>query len=420
VDQVRPSFLLFFWKPSHLLYHVMQVFNHHGEFARMVGVAMSLSCGPFARPVVRGLHATQKGSAMPHLLIVGQNIDTFIGNARLTGDFPDDLAGHLEHLKRSSQEAEEDLATPWRFAGEVLFIKPHGAGRQWKWMLHSPSIHVDVGLGRLTHIVAKARLSSAFLWEHEIGTALTLLYGFLADFLQVPFTLQVSEVHLCVDMADWELSVDEIASFITRSRSKGLRLATLDFSKGAPHACCIYDKTAEIQVSRKDWMQEVWKSNGWDENSSVTRVEFRYKRECLREKKVEEAYAFLDQIPSLWAHSTKQWLRHTIPHGDPNRARWALSSLWQLVQQANFFCDGTPAVRERRRAGDLTLLCQMIAGCSTSAAAFLTQVLPPQDDGTHFLIWFWDWFERYLTEKGVSFEQIREAKAARLGVVAAA
>ena len=190
------------------------------------------------------------------------------------------------------------MPTPWQFAGEVLFIKPHGAGRQWRWILHSPSIHVDVGLGKLTHIVAKARLSSAFLWEHEIGTALTLLYGFLADLLQVPFTFQVSEVHLCVDMAGWELSLDDMSAFITRSRSKGLRLgseaadeeldasleatgpftapsevrvqfagrrlATLDFSKGAPHACCIYDKTAEIAVSRKDWMQEVWTSNGWD------------------------------------------------------------------------------------------------------------------------------------------------------------
>jgi hypothetical protein len=389
-----------------------------------------------------------------HCTLVGQNIDTFIGNARVGGEFPEALADQLEELKRRSQEAEEDLPTPWQFAGEVLFIKPHGAGRQWKWILHSPSIHVDVGVGKLTHIITKARLASAFLWEHEIGTAITLLYGFLADFLQVSFILQVSEVHLCVDVADWDLSLGDLSAFITRSRSKGLRLgsdtadeeldasleatgpfiepsdvrvqfagrrlATLDFSKGAPHACCIYDKTAEIAVSRKDWMQEVWKSNEWDGESRVTRVEFRYKRECLREMKVEEAYAFLDQIPSLWAYSTKQWLRHTIPNGDPNRARWPLSSLWKLVQQASFFCDGTPAVRERRRTGDLTLLCQMIAGCSTSAAAFLTQVLPSQDDGTHFLIWFWDWFEGYLTEKGVSFEQIREAKAARLGVTATA
>jgi hypothetical protein len=383
----------------------------------------------------------------PHL--VGQNIDTFIGNARVNGDFPDELAAQLEELKRRSQEAEEDLPTLWQFAGEILFIKPHGAGRQWRWILHSPSIHIDVGLGKLTHIVVKARLSSAFLWEHEIGVALTLLYGFLAEFLEVPFILQVSEVHLCADLARWELSLDDLPAFITRSRSKGVRLfpsnapttdddepfivpgdvrlqfagrrlATLDFSKGAPHSCCLYDKTAEIKVSRKDWMEEVWSFNGWDGESRVTRVEFRYKRECLREMGVEEAYAFLDQIPSLWAYSTKQWLRHTLPNTDPNRARWPLSPLWELVQQASFFCDGTPAVRERRRAGDLTLLCQMIAGCSTSAAAFLTQVLPSQDDGTHFLIWFWDWFERYLTEKGVSFEQIREAKAARLGVVAAA
>jgi len=42
----------------------------------------------------------------------------------------------------------------------------------------------------------------------------------------------------------------------------------------------------------------------------------------------------------------------------------------------------------------------MIAGCSTSAAAFLSQVLPAEDDGTHFLIWFWDWLEHYLAEAG--------------------
>jgi hypothetical protein len=378
--------------------------------------------------------------------VVGANIDTFIGNARINRDFPEALAEQLEDLKRRSQEAEEDLPTPWQFAGEILFVKPHGAGRRWRWILHSPSVHVDVGLGKLTHIVAKARLSSAFLWEHEIGVALTLLYGFLADFLQVSFTLQVSEVHLCVDIASWELCLEDVSSFITRSRSKGLRLcpteivveddgedfvspsdmrlqfagrhlATLDFSKGAPRACCIYDKTAEITVSRKDWMHEVWQSNGWDGKARVMRVEFRYKRECLREMHVEEAYAFLDQIPSLWAYSTKQWLRHTVPNGDPNRARWPISPLWQLIQQASIFCDGTPAVRARRRSGELPLLCQMIAGCSTTAAPYLAGKLPADEDGTHFLLWFMNWQEEYLRQKQVSFGAIRDFKQAILGVV---
>jgi hypothetical protein len=54
----------------------------------------------------------------------------------------------------------------------------------------------------------------------------------------------------------------------------GRRCGTLDFSKGAPHPCCVYGNTKEITFSRKDWMQEVWQSNGWDGQARITRVEF--------------------------------------------------------------------------------------------------------------------------------------------------
>lgn len=375
--------------------------------------------------------------------LVGSNIDTFIANARIGGDFPDDLAHELDELKIQAQEAEEDRPTCFAFAGEILYIKPHGAGRQWRWILHSPSLHLDVGKGKLTHIAVKARLSAAFLWEHEIGESLAYLYSFLASFLGVPFTLQVSEVHLCVDVAGWEPRLGDLGAFITRSRSKGLRLeeldeeddndelvppelrlqftgrrlTTLDFSKGSPHACCIYDKTAELIVSRKDWMHEVWLANGWDGESRITRIEFRSKRECLRELGIEEAYAYLDQLPSHWAYSTKKWLRHTVPNGDPNRARWPLSPVWELVQQASFFCDGTPGVRERRTAGNLKLLCQMITGCSTSAAAYLGQTLPEWDDGANFLSWYLAWQDNYLQEKETDFASIRREKATRFGTM---
>jgi hypothetical protein len=223
----------------------------------------------------------------------------------------------------------------------------------------------------------------------------------------------VSEVHLCADIAGWEPCLDDAPAFITREHRRKTHTEGEDTEDTAEEESFVHPSLElnmtgrRCTVSRKDWMQEIWRSNGWDGEARVARVEFRYKRECLREMGVEEAYAFLDQVPSLWAYSTKQWLRHTAPNGDSNRARWPISPLWELVQHARFFCDGTPDVRERRRAGDLTLLCQMIAGCSTSSAAFLTQALPPGDDGTQFLIWLRDWFERYLTEKGLSFEQIR-------------
>jgi hypothetical protein len=377
--------------------------------------------------------------------IVGANIDTWLINIK--GKLPDGLADELDVLKEASQEAEEDIATRWIFAGETLFIRAHGSGRQWRWILHCPSLHLDIGRGKLNSIIGKARLSSGFLWEQELGDALGLLYDFLAGFYGEGFTLQVSEVHLCADVAGWNLSLDDALAFITRGHRRkthtegddadddpehepyvrpslelnmtGRRCTGYEFSKGAAHSCCIYDKTKEISVSRKDWMQTVWASNGWDRQSRVTRVEFRYKRECLKELGVEEPYTLLDQLPGLWAYSTLQWLRHTIPTEDSNRGRWECSPFWQAIQQADFFGEGVPAIRQRKNAGNLKRICQMLAGCSTTAAAYLSGRLPDWDDGANFLSWFYDWMAAYLAERGLTSETVMRSKCLRLGVVPA-
>ena len=364
--------------------------------------------------------------------IVADNIDTLILNVKLRQDFPLELAQQLEVLKEASQEAEEDLVTDFTFASERLFIKPHGAGKQWRWILHSPSLHLDVGLGKQTQIVAKAGFSAAYLWATEIGDALTQLYAFLTGLLGSEPFLQVSEAHLCVDVADWELAVGDAAAF--RGHRRGLRLededetppalqinlngrrcGTLRLQQRGAHSCCIYDKTKEITVSRKDWMQEVWSENGWDGESRVTRVEFRYKRECLREMGVDEAFAFLDQITG-WAYSTKQWLRHTIPATDRNKARWPTSSLWKQCSKQPSSAMAYLRYASARRQG----ICFDLPDARWvlhHRERLAHHRLPLQDDGTHFLIWFMTWLEAYLEQKGVSYEDITEAKRLKLGVV---
>jgi hypothetical protein len=375
--------------------------------------------------------------------IVGAHIDTWINNVK--GTLRDSLGEQLDSLKEAAQELEDDIATPWTFAGETLLLKPHGSGRQWRWILHCPSLHLDVGKGKLNGIVGKARLSSTFLWQYDSGEALSILWEFLQDFYGTAFTLQVSEVHLCADVAGWDLSLDDARAFISRGHRRkthldlpddqdssdeaitklpaievnmdGRRCTGFEFSKGAAHSCCIYDKTKEITRSRKEWMEEVWTRNGWDGESRVVRVEFRYKREALHELGVEEAYEFLDQIPGLWAYSSLQWLRHTIPTDDTNRGRWLESAFWRAVQSADFFGEGVPAIRERKHKGDLKLICQMLAGCSTTAAAYMAGQLPDWDDGANFLSWFHDWMQNYLTERGRTFELVRAEKQMRLGIV---
>jgi hypothetical protein len=380
--------------------------------------------------------------------IVGANIDTWILNIK--GELCAELADELEQLKLASQEADDDLATSWAFAGETLFIRAHGSGRQWRWILHCPSLHLDVGPGKLNHIIGKARLASVFLWAQGPDVALAQLYAFLVSLYGECFTLQVSEAHLCADIAGWELALDAANAFITRGHHRqthladpnaadtdddaesagtyslpacevhqhGRRCTGYEFSRGGVHSCRIYDKTKEITVSRKDWMQAVWLQHGWDGTSRVTRVEFVYKRECLHEMGIEDAYDFLDLLAAMWAYSTFQWLRHTEPTDDTNRGRWPVSPFWQAVQQVTAFGEtAEPAVREKQHAGDLRLICQMLTGCSTTAAAYLANRLPDTDDGSVFLRWFYDWMLAYLDRKGLSFEGQRRSKRDRLGAV---
>jgi hypothetical protein len=65
------------------------------------------------------------------------------------------------------------------------------------------------------------------------------------------------------------------------------RCTGFEFCKGAAHSCCIYDKTRELAKFRKEAMQAIWERRVWAGVSRVVRLEFRYKRDCLRELEVE-------------------------------------------------------------------------------------------------------------------------------------
>ena len=92
----------------------------------------------------------------------------------------------LDSLKEADQELEDDIATPWTFQGEALFLKPHGSGCQWRWILHCLSLHLDVGKGKLNGIIGKARLSSVYLWQYDSGDTLSLPWDFLQHFYGSP------------------------------------------------------------------------------------------------------------------------------------------------------------------------------------------------------------------------------------------
>src|SRR6266702_7121590 len=229
----------------------------------------------------------------------------------------------------------------------LLFVEPHGAGKQWRWLLTSRLLTLVVSRGRFNDVIAQVRFSSEFLWSQTwCGDALTTVHSFLMSIFGECIHLQISEVHLCADMVGYDFSqCDYETQFVTRVRKNEAfygadsvsldchRVSTLAFSKHrSPLSGSIYNKTLEIkQKSGKTWFYDLWRKGVqglhggvWDGESDVWRVEFRFKREFLHQVAIEWAYDLLDELQRLWEYAAGHcaggedglpdgWLRYVLP-----------------------------------------------------------------------------------------------------------
>jgi hypothetical protein len=347
--------------------------------------------------------------------LVGYNVDTWYLNVRrknregkLSGEgIDDDLAYHLDDLQSQAQAHNEPVATPWYFGGEPLLMQTHGAGRgQWRWLLTSPLFALCISRGRLKgHILAQVRLSSQYLWSHQTpGLALCDLEEFLITLFPYPLHLQVSEVHLCADVAGWNVEqADWQRGFISRAvtdtgrlndasvdgpdraRRWHKHLATLEFgSHGSRLSCSIYNKSLEIETSGKSWFRDIWQRNGWDGCSDVWRVEFRFRREFLHAAGIEWAYDLTDVLKTSWEYAAGHdhggpdglpdgWLRYVIPNEqDSNRARWPVHPARQVVQRAfreDAYSDIGNLVFKRTKERNVLRALDAVSGYITSIVA---------------------------------------------------
>jgi hypothetical protein len=386
--------------------------------------------------------------------VVNRWIDTLKLNIK--GVMPQELADQLQQYQDQAREQEADVLTPWSFQGCPLAIKPHGSGHGWRWLLYSDDLHLQLGKGKWNETVCRLTFRSVYLHSRDLTDALSQVYQFLVTFLGYEPALQVSGLDQCLDLAGWvlttadaerfvsrgaldDLPTEEIERFNPETHRHGRRMKAFYFSKTAPHSCCIYDKTAEVKVHHKEWFYEVWKKNGWDGETLVTRIEFRYEREALREMGVECPFELLNQLDSLWAYSTQQWLRHTVPSADTNQSRWAVSEVWQVVQGATLFLtEAAPAARVKKIEAEATHTLAGFVGFGTSLAARLVVLeeareaarqrgealgglpaLPAEavgEDGSGFLAWVYELVQGYLVgKKRATFGQVTRRKLAWLG-----
>src|SRR5262249_21701529 len=230
--------------------------------------------------------------------------------------------------------------------------------------------------------------SSTFLWRFGYQQAWAKVERLLVSWAdRAGMSFQVSELHLCADVAGLHMDALRVADFVHRGavarwtqEDAGLLLdrvphqhspgdsdqhctidvrtcyreqETLTLSQTAPHSAALYNKPREIRVKSRDkgWFADLWRRHGWDGHAPVTRVEMRYAREALHELGCEQVEPAFDGLDALWAYSTQQWLRHTIlKPAVRRRSEWSDSPWWRVVQRASFERpEAAPAQRKRVR-----------------------------------------------------------------------
>jgi hypothetical protein len=398
--------------------------------------------------------------------LVGYGVDTLILNMRYTDEqyhpikreLAEKIAYELDELQGAARRNEIAMISPWSFLGVSLFVEPHGAGRQWKWLLTSRLLTLTVSQGTFNDLIARVRFSSEFLWtEAWAGDALSKVHEFLISIFGEHISLQVSEVHLCADLVGFDFSqVNYEEHFVTQVRkndsiySMGVdgvsldahRVSTLRFSShGSPLSCSIYNKTLEIkQKSGKTWFHDLWRKgveglhgSTWDGESDVWRVEFRFRREFLRNLKtpIEDAYDLLGQFKRLWEYAAGRmaggddglpdgWLRYALPsEDDTNRSRWPVHPVWAVVQSA-FSEDADPGlgplVRQRIHEKNVERGIAATIGYISTLAAWLGGDYVDQDADVSLMFhWLSEAGPEYLESKHRDFLQEVRKKQKRYG-----
>jgi hypothetical protein len=181
---------------------------------------------------------------------------------------------------------------------------------------------------------------------------------------------RIARLDIAADVAGVHLALDDLDRFTTRARcrdghvrpldesattrNRGRRFTGFTFgSRGAPLYCRVYDKT--YQAASDDPIRERWRTNGWNDEEAVWRVEFEARSQFLRNARTGEANRLdadparllSEQLDALWQHLTRKWLVLREVTGNTRIERRAPAAWWQDLAE---LADLDPAVGRQVQA----------------------------------------------------------------------
>lgn len=243
----------------------------------------------------------------------------------------------LHGLEKARERARAaDSPVPYRLGGVEFGLAPYGWGRYAYRLSHEygligftasknlPAIRVQPRSELLHGLGPRAAVDSF----NDVLTALgDIEWG-------------VSRVDLFADVQGWWPRLEERDRFICRATTRDTfeesgELTGFQFGrrKGGGVSARIYEKSGHMAKTGADWWLDIWGS-AYEADHPVTRIEFEFGRQVLRECGINSPDEALTEAAGLWGYAT-EWLSFRDRSADRTRSRWPLSSEWAAVRRVS-------------------------------------------------------------------------------------
>lgn len=295
------------------------------------------------------------------------------------GELEPAVERRLKELKLVAQSAQdhEQAYAQFQIDEHVFEVKDKGAGL-FPYVLDDNAFRIQLSRRGKKLPMAYVKVSAPYLAHVRPDAVEDDLTRLLSQLGELTDSASVGRIDLYVDFVtsvDMESWTRE--AWITRAANISSYACGNEFSgwaigMGGVMACRLYDKTLEIESSKKFYLQPMWTERGWKQGERVWRLEFQFRRELLSQKGVVALYTVLNHLNGLWSYATTEWLRLAMPNPeDRTRSRWPIHPLWIALASIDWESDGG-ALSKRfslSRAPSDAGLCRMAFGALISYMA---------------------------------------------------
>lgn len=287
---------------------------------------------------------------------------------------------YLDECKQKARERKiNEPQEMFKFQGKYFYVT--SAKQHYAWVLYNDDITVRIARhvnGNFPEVYLEYRSRLLMAGLKDVHNAIKEWVESWADIKSE----KVSRADIATDyQGSFDIAIDNV---VMRSRNsiehhEGFRIyresrniTGYTFGSG-PIMLRIYNKSHEITKSRKQYMMEEWKVNGWDGKTPVWRVEAQLRRDILKEFQIETVQDLIDISPDTWRYITGEWFTVRVPSDkDKTRSRWLLSEMWQTVHKSfSRFGELTGIVREKIKNVCIDNMIPQIAGLLTSLSALM-------------------------------------------------